>query len=184
LRFIGDPIIALLIATIYSFFSLGYARGFNRDKVLKFANDCLGPVANILLVIGAGGAFNKVLLDSGIGDQIADLAKHSHMSPLLLGWGIAALIRIATGSATVSMMTAAGIVAPIAASIPGTNTELLVLATGAGSLILSHVNDSGFWMIKEYFGMTVKETLMTWTVMETIISVVAFIFILLLNVIV
>jgi gluconate:H+ symporter, GntP family len=184
LHFIGDPIVALLIATIYSFFSLGYARGFNRDKVLKFANDCLGPVANILLVIGAGGAFNKVLLDSGIGTQIADLAKHSHISPLLLGWGIAALIRVATGSATVSMMTAAGIVAPIAASIPGTNTELLVLATGAGSLILSHVNDSGFWMIKEYFGMTVKETLMTWTVMETIISVVALGFIALLNLVI
>ncbi|BDG36193.1 GntP family permease [Geobacillus sp. 44B] len=184
LRFIGDPVVALLIATIYSFFSLGYARGFNRDKVLKFANDCLGPVANILLVIGAGGAFNKVLLDSGIGEQIADVAKHSHLSPLLLGWGIAALIRIATGSATVSMMTAAGIVAPIAASIPGTNTELLVLATGAGSLILSHVNDSGFWMIKEYFGMTVKETLMTWTVMETIISMVAFVLIVLLNLVI
>jgi gluconate:H+ symporter, GntP family len=173
LHFIGDPIVALLIATVYSFFSLGYARGFNRDQVLKFANDCLGPVSNILLVIGAGGAFNKVLLDSGIGTQIAELAKDSHISPLFLGWGIAALIRVATGSATVSMMTAAGIVAPIAASIPGVNTELLVLATGAGSLILSHVNDSGFWMIKEYFGMSVKETLMTWTVMETIISVVA-----------
>jgi gluconate:H+ symporter, GntP family len=181
LRFIGDPIVALLIATVYSFFSLGYARGFNQDQVLKFANDCLGPVANILLVIGAGGAFNKVLLDSGIGTQIAELAKDSHISPLFLGWGIAALIRVATGSATVSMMTAAGIVAPIAASIPGVNTELLVLATGAGSLILSHVNDSGFWMIKEYFGMTVKETLMTWTVMETIISVVALGFIALLD---
>jgi GntP family gluconate:H+ symporter len=106
------------------------------------------------------------------------------MSPILLGWGIAAMIRVATGSATVSMMTAAGIVAPIAAAIPGTNVELLVLATGAGSLILSHVNDSGFWMIKEYFGMTVKETLMTWTALETILSVAALCFILILNVIV
>ena len=123
-------------------------------------------------MIGAGGAFNKVLLDSGIGTTIADMAKESHISPILLGWGIAALIRIATGSATVSMMTAAGIVAPIAASTPGVNVEL-ALATGAGSLILSHVNDSGFWMIKEYFGMTVKETLLTWTAMETILSVVA-----------
>jgi GntP family gluconate:H+ symporter len=184
LHFIGDPVIALLTATIYSFFSLGYARGFSRDKVLKFANDCLGPVANILLVIGAGGAFNKVLLDSGIGTQIADMAKYSHISPIFLGWGIAALIRVATGSATVSMMTAAGIVAPIAANMPGVNVELLVLATGAGSLILSHVNDSGFWMIKEYFGMTVKETLMTWTAMETIISVVALGLIALLNLIV
>ncbi|PFA54219.1 permease DsdX [Bacillus anthracis] len=182
LHFIGDPIVALLIATIYSFFSLGYAKGFSKDKVLQFTNDCLGPIANILLVIGAGGAFNKVLLDSGIGTTIADMAKESHISPILLGWGIAALIRIATGSATVSMMTAAGIVAPIAASTPGVNVELLALATGAGSLILSHVNDSGFWMIKEYFGMTVKETLLTWTAMETILSVVALGLISLLNI--
>ncbi|MDA1675622.1 MULTISPECIES: GntP family permease [Bacillus cereus group] len=182
LKFIGDPIVALLIATLYSFFSLGYARGFNRDKILKFTNDALAPTASILLVIGAGGAFNKVLLDSGIGTYIADIAKDSHVSPILLAWTIAALIRVATGSATVSMMTAAGIVAPIAATMPGVNLELLVLATGAGSLILSHVNDSGFWLIKEYFGMTVKETLLTWTALETILSVVALILILILNV--
>jgi gluconate:H+ symporter, GntP family len=180
-KFIGDPITALLIATVYSFFSLGFFRGFNREKVLKFSNDCLGPTASILLVIGAGGAFNKVLLDSGIGDYIAQLAQQANVSPILLGWGIAAMIRIATGSATVSMMTAAGIVAPIAALVPGVNVELLVLATGAGSLILSHVNDAGFWMIKEYFGMTVKETLMTWTALETIISVAALVFIVILD---
>ncbi|CAM4231384.1 permease DsdX [Bacillus manliponensis] len=182
LKFIGDPIVALLIATVYSFFSLGYARNFSKDKVLQFTNDCLGPIANILLVIGAGGAFNKVLLDSGIGTTIAEIAKDSLISPILLGWGIAAMIRVATGSATVSMMTAAGIVAPIAASTPGVNVELLVLATGAGSLVLSHVNDSGFWMIKEYFGMTIKETLLTWTAMETILSIVALGFISLLNI--
>lgn len=180
-KFLGDPVVALLIATVYSFFSLGFFRGLNRDTVLKFTNDCLAPTATILLVIGAGGAFNKVLLDSGIGQYIAELAQQSHVSPIVLGWGIAAMIRVATGSATVSMMTAAGIVAPIAAAMPGTNVELLVLATGAGSLILSHVNDSGFWMIKEYFGMTVKETLLTWTALETIISVAAFVFILVLD---
>lgn len=180
-RFLGDPVVALLIATVYSFFSLGFFRGMNRDKILKLTNDCLAPTATILLVIGAGGAFNKVLLDSGIGDYIAELAQQSNVSPILLAWGIAAMIRIATGSATVSMMTAAGIVAPIAAVVPGVNLELLVLATGAGSLILSHVNDSGFWMIKEYFGMTVKETLQTWTVLETIISVAALVFILALS---
>jgi GntP family gluconate:H+ symporter len=180
-KFIGDPITALLIATVYSFFSLGFFRGFNRDKILKFSNDCLGPTATILLVIGAGGAFNKVLLDSGIGTYIAELAQQANLSPILLGWGIAAMIRVATGSATVSMMTAAGIVAPIAAVVPGVNVELLVLATGAGSLILSHVNDAGFWMIKEYFGMTVKETFMTWTALETIISVAALVFILVLD---
>ncbi|TDL78799.1 GntP family permease [Peribacillus frigoritolerans] len=181
-RFLGDPVVALLIATVYSFFSLGFFRGMNRDKILKLTNDCLAPTATILLVIGAGGAFNKVLLDSGIGDYIAQLAQESNVSPILLAWGIAAMIRVATGSATVSMMTAAGIVAPIAAVVPGVNLELLVLATGAGSLILSHVNDSGFWMIKEYFGMTVKETLQTWTVLETIISVAALVFILILSI--
>jgi GntP family gluconate:H+ symporter len=180
--FIGDPIVALLIATVYSFFSLGFFRGLSRETILKFTNDCLAPTATILLVIGAGGAFNKVLLDSGIGEYIAELAKESNISPILLGWAIAAMIRVATGSATVSMMTAAGIVAPIAAAMPGVNTELLVLATGAGSLILSHVNDSGFWLIKEYFGMSVKETLMTWTALETIISVAALCFILILNI--
>lgn len=181
-KFIGDPIVALLIATVYSFFSLGFARGFNANTILKFTNDCLGPTASILLVIGAGGAFNRVLLDSGIGEYIAAFAKESSISPILLGWGIAAMIRVATGSATVSMMTAAGIVAPIAAVMPGVNVELLVLATGAGSLILSHVNDSGFWLIKEYFGMSVKETLQTWTALETIIAVAALVFILVLDV--
>lgn len=183
-RFVGDPIVALLIATVYSFFSLGYFRGLSRETVLKFSNDCLAPIATILLVIGAGGAFNRVLLDSGIGNYIAELASAAHISPILLGWGIAAMIRVATGSATVSMMTAAGIVAPIAAALPGTSPELLVLATGAGSLILSHVNDSGFWLIKEYFGMTVKETLMTWTALETIISVLALVLIMILDIVV
>ncbi|MBM7691053.1 GntP family gluconate:H+ symporter [Peribacillus deserti] len=181
LKFLGDPVVALLIATVYSFFSLGFFRGLSRENVLKFTNDCLAPTAGILLVIGAGGAFNRVLLDSGIGEYIAELANESSISPILLGWGIAAMIRIATGSATVSMMTAAGIVAPIAAAMPGVNIELLVLATGAGSLILSHVNDSGFWLIKEYFGMTVKETLQTWTALETIISVAALAFIMILD---
>lgn len=181
LKFMGDPVVALLIATVYSFFSLGFFRGLSRETVLKFSNDCLAPTASILLVIGAGGAFNRVLLDSGIGEYIAELAQESNVSPILLGWGIAAMIRVATGSATVSMMTAAGIVAPIAFVVPGVNLELLVLATGAGSLIASHVNDSGFWLIKEYFGMTVKETLLTWTVLETIISITALAGILLLD---
>jgi gluconate:H+ symporter, GntP family len=180
-EFIGDPVMSLLISAVVSFFTLGFARGMSRDLVLKFTNDCLGPTASILLVIGAGGAFNKILLESGIGKAIADWAAGSEISPILLGWLIAALIRIATGSATVSMMTAAGIVAPIAATIPGTSAEMLVLATGAGSLILSHVNDSGFWMIKSFFGMTVKETLLTWTALETIIAVVALPLILLVN---
>jgi GntP family gluconate:H+ symporter len=170
LHFVGQPIIALLLALLFSFFSLGRTRHFTRDQLLKFCNDCLAPTAVILLVIGAGGGFNQVLVASGVGRAIAGVAIGSHASPLLLAWAIAALIRVATGSATVAMTTAAGIVAPIAASVTGTNAELLVLATGAGSLVLSHVNDAGFWLIKEFFGMTVPQTLKTWTVAETIIG--------------
>src|SRR5205809_6321935 len=169
--FVGSPIVALLVALLFSFWSLGYRQHFTRDQILKFANDCLGPTATILLVIGAGGGFNRVLLESGVGKAVADLAVGSHASPLLLAWIVAALIRVATGSATVAMTTSAGIVAPIAAMTPGSNAELLVLATGAGSLVLSHVNDSGFWLIKEFFNMTVPQTLKTWTVAETIIGI-------------
>jgi len=171
LHFVGHPIVALLLALLFSFWSLGRPRRFTREEVLKFCNDCLGPTATILLVIGAGGGFNQVLVQSGVGRAIAEMALGSNASPLILGWTVAALIRVATGSATVAMTTAAGIVAPIAVATPGTNAELLVLATGAGSLVLSHVNDAGFWLIKEFFNMTVPQTLRTWTVAETIIGV-------------
>jgi GntP family gluconate:H+ symporter len=184
LDFVGSPIVSLLVALLFSFWSLGYQQHFTRDQILKFANDCLAPTAAILLVIGAGGGFNKVLLESGVGKAIADVALGSHASPLLLAWTVAALIRVATGSATVAMTTAAGIVAPIAVGTPGTNAELLVLATGAGSLVLSHVNDSGFWLIKEFFNMTVPQTLKTWTVAETIIGVAGLGFTMLLSLVV
>jgi len=184
LDFVGGPIVALLVALLFSFWSLGYRQHFTRDQILKFSNDCLGPTATILLVIGAGGGFNKVLLESGVGKAIADVALGSHASPLLLAWTVAALIRVATGSATVAMTTSAGIVAPIAAATPGISAELLVLATGAGSLVLSHVNDSGFWLIKEFFNMTVQQTLKTWTVAETIIGVAGLGFTLLVSLVV
>src|SRR5437667_9450869 len=179
--FVGSPIVALLVALLFSFWSLGYRQHFTRDQILKFANDCLGPTATILLVIGAGGGFNRVLLESGVGKAIAEVALGSHVFPLLLAWTVAALIRVATGSATVAMTTSAGLVAPVAAVTPGTHAELLVLATGAGSLVLSHVNDSGFWLIKEFFNMTVQQTLKTWTVAETIIGVAGLGFTLLLR---
>ncbi len=171
LAFIGSPIVSLLIALLFSFWSLGSAQQFTKDQVLKFCNDCLAPTATILLVIGAGGGFNRVLIESGVGRAIAGTAAQTTASPLLLAWLVAALIRVATGSATVAMTTAAGIVAPIALLRPGTSPELLVLATGAGSLVLSHVNDSGFWLIKEFFNMSVPQTLRTWTVVETIVGV-------------
>ena len=182
--FIGGPVVALLVALLFSFWSLGYRQHFSREQILKFANDCLAPTATILLVIGAGGGFNRVLIESGVGKAIADVALGSQASPLLLAWTVAALIRVATGSATVAMTTSAGIVAPIAAATPGTHAELLVLATGAGSLVLSHVNDAGFWLIKEFFNMTVQQTLKTWTVAETIIGVAGLGFTLLLSLLV
>lgn len=181
LNFMGQPIVALLIALLFSFWSLGRTRHFTRGQLLRFCTDCLAPTATILLVIGAGGGFNQVLVQSGVGGAVARAAIGSHASPLVLAWVVAALIRVATGSATVAMTTAAGIVAPIAASTPGTNAELLVLATGAGALVLSHVNDSGFWLIKEFFDMTVPQTLKTWTVAETIVGVAGLGFTLLLS---
>ena len=172
LDFVGHPITALLIALLMSFWTLGRARHFTRDELLKFCTDSLAPTATILLVIGAGGGFNQVLVQSGVGRAVASLAAGSHASPLILAWLVAALIRVATGSATVAMITAAGIVAPIAVATPGTNAELLVLATGAGALVLSHVNDSGFWLIKEFFNMTVPQTLKSWTAMKVVSSLV------------
>jgi GntP family gluconate:H+ symporter len=171
LKLIGNSVVALLIATLVSFYTFGKTRGFTRDTILKFTNECLGPTASITLVVGAGGGFGRVLRDSGVSDAIVRLAAGAHVSVLVLGWLVAAMVRIATGSATVAIATAAGIVAPIAAASPGVRPEMLVLATGAGSLILSHVNDGGFWLVKEYFNMSVPQTFKTWTVCETIISV-------------
>jgi GntP family gluconate:H+ symporter len=171
LRFVGHPIVSLLIALLFSFWSLARVRRFTRDQLLRFCNDCLAPTATIILVIGAGGGFNQVLVQSGVGRAIAGVAQELHASPLIVAWTVAALIRVATGSATVAMTTAAGIAAPLALATPGSNAELMVLAAGAGSLVLSHVNDAGFWLIKEFFNMTVPQTLKTWTVAETIVGI-------------
>jgi GntP family gluconate:H+ symporter len=180
-RFVGHPIVSLLIALVFSFWSLGRVRRFTRDQLLRFCNDCLAPTATILLVIGAGGGFNQVLIQSGVGRAIADVARDLNASPLIVAWTVAALIRVATGSATVAMTTAAGIAAPLALATPDTNPELMVLAAGAGSLVLSHVNDAGFWLIKEFFNMTVPQTLKTWTVAETIVGFAGLAFTLLLG---
>lgn len=180
LKFVGSPFISLLLSLLFAFYTFGLNRKYNMATIGRFCDQSLPAMAGILMVIGGGGAFNKVLLDSGIGTEIANLAASFELNPILLAWTIAAMIRVATGSATVSMMTAAGIVAPMVMNQGGVAPELIVLAVGAGSLILSHVNDAGFWIIKEYFGMSVTDTLKTWTVLETIIAVAALIFILLL----
>ncbi|MGA7814820.1 gluconate:H+ symporter [Caballeronia sp.] len=172
LHFFGNTDVALLVAVLFSFWSFGASRGFDRAQIQKFCGECLAPIAGITLIVGAGGGFGNVLRESGISQQLVATASAAHLSPLLLGWFVAALIRLATGSATVAMTTACGIVAPIAlAAGASVSPELLVLATGSGSLIFSHVNDGGFWLIKEYFGMTVGQTFKTWSLCETIISV-------------
>ena len=174
MRLMGNSVIALLIGTLVSFYTFGKSRGFDREAILKFTTECLAPIAGITLIVGAGAGFGRILIDGGVSKAIVEVANNAHLSPLLLGWFVAALIRVATGSATVAMTTACGIVAPIVTAAGVTvRPELMVLATGAGSLILSHVNDGGFWLVKEYFNMTVTETFKTWTVCETIISVVA-----------
>ncbi len=171
--FIGAPVVAMLIAVVVSFWSFGTHCGLTGNQILKFTEQCVAPAASIFLVVGAGGGFSKILEYSRVGAAIAGVALQIPVTPVLLGWIIAGLFRIAVGSATVSITMAAGLMLPIVDARPDTNRELLVLAMGAGSLICSHVNDSGFWFVKEYFGMTIAETLKTWTVVETGIAVVA-----------
>jgi GntP family gluconate:H+ symporter len=180
IRFIGNDDMALLIGVLFSFFTLGGMRGFSRETILRFSNECLAPTATITLLVGAGGGFGRVLQDSGVSQAIVSVALRGHVPLLLLAWLMAAMMRLATGSSTVAMTTAAGIVAPIAMHAANVRPELLAIATGAGSLIFSHVNDGGFWLVKEYFGMSVTQTIKTWSVCETIISVAGLAFTLLL----
>jgi GntP family gluconate:H+ symporter len=171
LHFIGNDDIALLTGVLISFFTLGRLQGLSRAAILRFTNECLAPTATIMLLLGAGGGFGRILEESGVSRAIVAAVMERHISLLLLAWLLAAVIRLATGSATVAMTTAAAIVAPIVAQSPALRPELFVIATGTGSLIFSHVNDGGFWLVKEYFNMSVVETLKTWSVCETIISV-------------
>ncbi|MCC2279405.1 GntP family permease [Streptomyces sp. ET3-23] len=181
---VGSPLIALLAAVLVGMVTLGRAAGFGRDRIAGTVEKSLGPIAGILLIVGAGGGFKQTLIDVGVGRMILDFSKDWSVSALLLAWLIAVGIRLATGSATVATISAAGLVAPLAADMSTTHTALLVLAVGAGSLFFSHVNDAGFWMVKEYFGMSVGQTLKTWSLMETLISVVGLGFVMLLSVVV
>jgi len=169
--FAGSPLVSMTVALLFSLYSFGGACGFSRQQLLKFAEDCLGPAASIILIVGAGGGFSKVLDKAGVAETIATLAKGLPLSPLVLGWLVAVLIRIAVGSATVTITMTAGIIAPLVAQSPETNHELVVIALGAGSMIASHLNDGGFWFVKEYLNMTVMQTLKTWTVMVSVIAV-------------
>lgn len=178
---IGNPVVAMLAGVLVAMVTLGAAAGLDRTRISDSLSGSLAAVAGILLIVAAGGGFKQTLVDAGVGKVVADAASGAHLSALLLGWLVAVGIRLATGSATVATITAAGIVAPLATGLDRPGVALLVLAIGAGSLFFSHVNDAGFWLVKEYFGMTVLDTIKTWSVMETIISVVGLLAVLLLN---
>jgi len=170
LHLAGNDDMALLIGVLISFITLGVMRGVTKETILRFSNECLAPTATITLLVGAGGGFGRVLQDSGVSHAMIQIAMQRHLPLLFLAWTLAALMRLATGSATVAMTTAAGIVAPIALQSPGVSPELLAIATGSGSLIFSHVNDGGFWLVKEYLNLSVTETMKSWSICETIIS--------------
>jgi Gnt-I system high-affinity gluconate transporter/Gnt-II system L-idonate transporter len=180
LGFIGNPTTSMLIAVMFALIFLGVTRGRKMQDLMDKSSSALNSATMIIMIIAAGGAFKQLLIDSGIGTDLALLFEKSTLSPLLLGWLIATIIRIALGSATVAGLTAAGIVQPLVIS-SGVSPELMVLSLGAGSLMCSHVNDTGFWMFKEYFGISISNTFKTWTVMETIIGIMGLIGVLLLN---
>lgn len=172
LNFVGEPIIALGLTVLFAMVVLGWARGMPRTQVGDIVRKGLPPIAALLLTIGAGGGLQQALVMAGISDTVAKIAQVGHLPLILLAWLIAVALRQATGSATVATTTTAGIVAPLTASLSATHNGLLALAIGAGSVFFCHVNDAGFWMIREYFGLTLKQTIQVWSVLQTIVSVV------------
>ncbi len=174
-RFVGHPTIALTGSVLLAMWSLGARCGYTAPEILKFTEECIASIGMTLLVVGGGGGFAAVLKVAGSADAMGALAMQAHLSPLLYGWLVAAFIRVATGSATVSITTAAGLMAPVLMHYPGTNVELLIIAIGCGSLFLSHLNDGGFWIVKECLGMSVSQTLRTWTITETIVGILGLI---------
>ncbi|MEK5262381.1 GntP family permease [Paenibacillus sp. FSL L8-0663] len=180
IRFIGDASTSMLISLLVAVYTMGIARKIPIKDVMASCTTAITHIGMMLLIIGGGGAFKQVLINGGVGDYVAELFNGTTLSPILLAWIIAAILRISLGSATVAALTTAGLVIPMLGQ-SDVNLALVVLATGAGSLIASHVNDAGFWMFKEYFGLSMKETFATWTLLETIISVAGLGFILVLS---
>lgn len=175
--FIGEPLMALLLAVLLAMGTFGYAVGFRGNELSDKLGAALAPIAGIILIVGAGGGFKQTLIGAGAGTSIAKAANGLGVSVLLIAYLLAVSIRLATGSATVATTTAAGLIAPLATGLPGTHLALLALAVGAGSLFLSHVNDAGFWLVNQVFRLSVAQTFKTWSVMETLISVVSFAFV-------
>lgn len=175
LKFLGEPLIALGIAVLAAVVVLGWANGLGRDQVGTTLRKSLAPIAVLLLTIGAGGGLKQTLLDAGVSQTISKVAEGAHLPYLLLAWLIAVALRQATGSATVATTTTAGILAPLMAGLAPTQSALIALTIGAGSVFFCHVNDAGFWMVREYFGLQLKQTLWVWSVLQTIVSVVGLI---------
>ena len=180
LSFIGNPVIAMLLSVLVAIYTLGLSRGRTMKEVMTSVGQSVSGITMVLLIIAGAGALKEVLIQSGVSEYIGAMLAGSSISPLVLAWGIATVIRVSVGSATVAGLTAAGIVLPLIGS-SGVAPELMVLAIGSGSLMLSHVNDSGFWLFKEYFNLTVADTLRTWTLMETTVGVMGLIGVLILN---
>jgi Gnt-I system high-affinity gluconate transporter len=177
---LSDPIIAMTVTMLYAIYSLGLRRGKKMKEIMLPLTEAVKDIATIVFIIGGAGGLKQILTDTGISGQIAEGLQGMSVHPLLAAWSIAAIIRVCLGSATVAGLTAAGIVAPLVAST-GINPSLMVLATGAGSLMFSHVNDGGFWLFKEYFNLSFKDTIRTWSLMESIVSVVGIIAVFVLN---
>ena len=182
LDFLGQPMFALLLTTLLAIFTLGKASGMDKEAISVSIGASLPPIAGILLIVAAGGGFKQILVDTGIAKLLANGITGSSVSPLLMAWLVAVVIRLATGSATVATVTAAGILEPVAATMPSTHAALLVLAIGCGSVFFSHVNDAGFWLIKEYFGISVGENIKSWSLMETVLAVCGLLLVLLVSV--
>jgi GntP family gluconate:H+ symporter len=172
---------ALAIAVFVALVVFGRACRFTRARMLSFADSSIAAIGVTLLVVGGGGGFARVLREAGVATALGDVAGSLHLPPLIFGWLLAAFVRVATGSATVAITTAAGVLVPLLATQPETNRELLVISLGFGSLFLSHLNDGGFWIVKDCLGLTVGQTLRTWSVVESIIGVVGLGFTLLLS---
>ena len=175
--------IAIHLATVAAFYWLGYRRGAALETQTRWLNAAISGISVILLIITAGGVFKQVLVDSGVGATIAELSRTWQMTPLVFAWIATALLRVMIGSSTVAVLTAAGVVGPLIATT-GASPELMVLAVGCGSVFGSHVNDSAFWMFKEFFNLSMKQTFLSWTVMETSISLIGLAGVLLLNTVV
>ncbi|MES3704898.1 MULTISPECIES: gluconate:H+ symporter [unclassified Staphylococcus] len=181
--FIGSSTTAMLIAVVFAIYTMGIRRKQKMNDIMDTVTKAITPIAMLLLIIGGGGTFKQILIDGGVGDTISHMLHGTETSPIFLAWLAAAILRVALGSTTVAAISSVGIVLPLLQSVD-INISLVVLAIGAGSIFCSHVNDAGFWMFKEYFGLTIKETFLTWTLLESVLSVIGLGLILIVNIVI